>query len=162
MPAMLKDQSWIVLAAGVVFLTNLGGAALWDLDEALYATCARGMWERGDWIVPELPPPFSAEKPPLMFWMMMAGFGAFGVTEFAARLPAALCGIGTALIVYHLGRRFFSREAGLWAGLITASTLIFTVSARAATVDSALTLLTTAAIGLLRPQFPSPSGRGLG
>ena len=34
----------------------------------------------------------------------------------------------------------------MWAGLITASSLIFTVSARAATVDSALVFLTTAAM----------------
>jgi hypothetical protein len=35
-----RHQLWIVAAAGVIFFTNLGGAALWDLDEALWTSCA--------------------------------------------------------------------------------------------------------------------------
>ena len=40
----------------------------------------------------------------------------------------------------------FNPRVGLWAGLITASSIIFTVSARAATVDSALVFVTTLAV----------------
>jgi len=55
-------------------------------------------------------------------------------------------GIGTALLTYHLDALLFRAEVGFWAGLITASTIIFAVSARAATVDAALVFLTNAAI----------------
>ena len=48
MRRQLVHQAAIVLAAGVVFFTNLGGPALWDEDEPLYATCAREMIVRGD------------------------------------------------------------------------------------------------------------------
>ena len=44
----VRYQLWIVAAAGVIFFTNLGGPALLDMDEALYATCAREMLQRGD------------------------------------------------------------------------------------------------------------------
>ena len=62
-----------------------------------------------------------------------------------ARFFSAVMGVGTALAAFHLGRILFNARVGLWAGLITASTIIFTISARAATVDSALTFVTTLA-----------------
>ncbi len=135
-----------MLAAAAMFLANLGAAALWDEDETFYATIAREMADRGDWIVPTFNGSLFPEKPPLMFWLMMGSFKLLGVSEFAARLPAAVLAIGTALATYHLARRLFWANVGFWAGLIVASNVIFAVSARAATVDSALTFLTTMAM----------------
>jgi 4-amino-4-deoxy-L-arabinose transferase-like glycosyltransferase len=143
MRQLVRHQLWITAAAALVFFTNLGATCLWDLDEALYTSIAREMWQRGDWVVPMYNGDMFPEKPPLMFWLMIGGFKLFGVTEFAARFSSAALGIGTALATYHLGRRLFRPEVGLWAGLIVASTIIFTVSARAATVDTALTFATT-------------------
>ena len=57
------------------------------------------------------------DKPPLMFWMMMAAYQVFGVTEFAARLPAAILGVATALATYALGKRRSRWQVGFWAGL---------------------------------------------
>ena len=141
--ASLVQQLIIVVAAAAMYFANLGATALWDLDEALYSSIAREMTARGDWIVPTFNGNLFPEKPPLMFWLMMGSFKALGVSEFAARLPAALLAIGTALTTYHLARRLFSAEVGFWAGLVVSSNIIFTVSARAATVDSALTFITT-------------------
>jgi len=142
----LRHQLWIAAAAAVVLFTNLGAAALWDEDEPLYASCAREMLQRGDWVVPTFNGEMFPEKPPLMFWLMMGCFRLFGVTELAARLSSAVLGVGTALLTYHLGRLLFRAEVGLWAGLIVVTSIIFTVSGRAATVDSALVFLTTAAM----------------
>ncbi len=130
----------------MVLFTNLGAVALWDEDEPLYASCAREMLQRGDWVVPTFNGEVFPEKPPLMFWLMMGSFQLFGVTEFAARFSSAALGVGTALLTYHLGRLLFRAEVGLWAGLIVVTSIIFTVSARAATIDSALVFFTTAAI----------------
>jgi 4-amino-4-deoxy-L-arabinose transferase-like glycosyltransferase len=146
MSQVVRYQLWIAVAASVIFFTNLGAAALFDMDEALYTTCAREMLERGNLIVPWFNGAMFPEKPPLMFWTMMGGFELCGgVDELGARLFSALFGVGTALVAFHLGRILFSARVGLWAGLITASTIVFTISARAATVDSALTFFTTLA-----------------
>ncbi len=149
MHQQVRHQLWIATAAMVVFFTNLGAVALWDEDEPLYASCAREMLQRGDWVVPTFNGEVFPDKPPLMFWLMMSGFQLFGVTEFAARFWSAVLGVGTALVTYHLGRLLFRAEVGLWAGLIVASSIIFTVSARAATVDSALVFVTALAMLLL-------------
>ncbi len=149
MGQQVRYQFWIVVAAVVICFTNLGGTALWDMDEALYASCAREMFQRGDWVVPWFNGHLFPEKPVLMFWTMMTGFELFGVNEFGARFFSAVLGVATALCAFHLGRILANVRVGLWTGLITASTIIFTVSARAATVDSALTFVTTAAFLLL-------------
>ncbi|MBN2022181.1 MAG: glycosyltransferase family 39 protein [Pirellulales bacterium] len=146
MSTMFKHQAWIVVVGLVVFFWNLGAAALFDMDEALYASCAREMAQRGDWVVPWFNGQMFPDKPPLMFWLMMLGTAVFGSTEFAVRAPSALFALGTALATYHIGRRLFRAEVGLWAGVIVSTSIIFTVSARAATVDSALTFAITAAI----------------
>ncbi|MBD3327905.1 phospholipid carrier-dependent glycosyltransferase, partial [Candidatus Peregrinibacteria bacterium] len=110
------------------------------------ASCAREMLQRGDWVVPWFNGEMFPDKPPLMFWNMMAGFALFGQTEFAARFASAVLGVATALLVFHLGKTLFNDRAGFWAGLATASSIIFTVSARAATVDTALTFVITLAL----------------
>jgi 4-amino-4-deoxy-L-arabinose transferase-like glycosyltransferase len=164
----LRHQAWIVLAAVAVFFTNLGVAGLWDKDEPLYAAVALDMHQRGDWVVPMFNGKLFPDKPPLSYWLMIVGYDLFGITEFAVRFWSAIFGIGTALVTYHLGRRLFGPEAGFWAGLVTASTLIFTVSARAATMDSVLVFLTTLAMflfvtaGMLGPREPQPGAEGGG
>jgi 4-amino-4-deoxy-L-arabinose transferase-like glycosyltransferase len=146
MPRSFWHQLWIALAAAVVFFTNLGATHLWDEDEALHASCARGMIVRGDWVTPTFNDELFPDKPPLTFWMSIFSFQVFGINEFAARLPSALCGLLTALVTYHLGRLLFGPRSGFWAGIIVASTVGLTVSARAVTMDAALVLFTTAAL----------------
>ena len=96
MGQQVRYQFWIVAAAVVICFTNLGAPALWDMDEALYASCAREMFQRGDWVVPWFNGHMFPEKPVLMFWTMMTGFELFGVNEFGARFFSAVLGVGTA------------------------------------------------------------------
>jgi len=139
----LRHQAWIVVAAGIVFLTNLGVPSLWDEDETYYATTSREMLQSGDWVMPTFNGEVFPHKPPMMYWMMISGFKLFGVGELGARFWSAVLGIAGALATYHLGRLLFRAEVGFWAGLAMASTLLFTVSARAATADSLLVFVTT-------------------
>jgi 4-amino-4-deoxy-L-arabinose transferase-like glycosyltransferase len=130
----------------VVFFINLGGSRLWDDDETKNATCAREMFQRGDWVVPTFNSELRTDKPPLAYWLMMGAYSVFGVNEFAARLPSALLALGTTLATYRLGRLLFCSRAGLWAALILATSFMFVWVGRAATPDSALIFCTTAAL----------------
>ncbi len=143
----VRYQLWIAAAAGVIFFTNLGGPALFDMDEALYSTCAREMLatRRSDRaLVQRRDVPREAAADVLDHDGRLRDF-RHGKGEWGARFFSAVMGVGTALAAFHLGRILFNARVGLWAGLITASTIIFTISARAATVDSALTFVTTLA-----------------
>jgi 4-amino-4-deoxy-L-arabinose transferase-like glycosyltransferase len=153
-----KQLSLVTLVAAIVMLTNLGGPRLWDRDEPRNAGCAREMLSRGDWIVPTFNARLRTAKPVLLYWGIMAAYSVCGVSEFAARLPSALCAIGTVVCVYLMGRRLFSPQAGVWAGIALATSLMFGVAGRAATPDSVLIFCTTLAItiyvlGTFGPRF---------
>ena len=138
----------LVALAAVVFLTGLGGTRLWDDDETFFAQTAREMYERGDMVVPWFNQTLFAHKPPFMYWMMIGAFQVFGVTEFASRLPSAMFGIASVLLVWRLGRILYSPRVGFWAGIILATSLNFVVIARAATCDAELLVFCTLALYL--------------
>ncbi len=135
-----------ILAAGVVFFFNLGGPRLWDRDEPRNAGCAWEMIQRGDWVTPYFNGEIRDHKPVLLYWFMMSAYAVFGVSEFAARFWSALAGVGTVALTFDLTRRWVSGRAGLWAGVMLASCMMFPVAARAATPDSLLIFFTTAAL----------------
>ena len=129
-----------------MFLTNLGGSRLWDDDEPKNARCGAEMLERGEWVVPTFNDELRDHKPVLLYWAMIASYSAFGVNEFAARLPSALSCLAVAVMCYHMGRLLFDRSVGLAAGLLLSCGLMFAVLARAATPDGVLMVGTTSAL----------------
>lgn len=142
----LRHQAIIVIIAGLVLFTNLGGPRLWDRDEPRNAGCAAEMFQRGDWVVPVFNAELRAHKPVLLYWLIMSAYTVFGVNEFSARFWSAVLAMGTALATYHIGRRFFNARVGLWAGIILATSLMFDVAGRAATPDSVLIFFSTLAL----------------
>jgi 4-amino-4-deoxy-L-arabinose transferase-like glycosyltransferase len=143
MGIQIRHQFLIVVTAVFVFFTGLGAARLWDEDEPEFARVAREMMLRDDWVMPTYNFRLFPDKPALLYWLMIGSYNLFGVTEFAARFPSAVLAVGTALLTYHLGRRLFRPQVGLWAGLVMATNLMFAVIGRAATFDSTLVFVTT-------------------
>ena len=77
----------LVLVGAGLNLPFLGRAGLWDMDEGLNAEAARQMAATGDWVVPTFNGELRSAKPVLLYWLEAAAYRAFGVSEFAARLP---------------------------------------------------------------------------
>lgn len=146
MKQLARHYALIVTFAAVVLFTNLGGPRLWDRDEPRNAGCTAEMLAAGDWVVPVFNAELRGDKPILIYWLMMAAYGVFGVNEFGARFWSAALGVGTALTTYHVGRRLFNPSVGLWGGLILSTTIMFDVAGRAATPDSPLIFFSTAAL----------------
>ncbi|MBK8500472.1 MAG: glycosyltransferase family 39 protein [Flavobacteriales bacterium] len=116
MPARGRAQWIIVVVAALLFVPGLGAVHLFDWDEINFAEIAREMVVSGDWLRPQMHfEPFH-EKPPLFMWLQALSMKAFGVGEFAARFPNAICGILTLLILYRIGEQLRGRVFGmLWA-----------------------------------------------
>lgn len=91
-------------------------------DEARFTLLARDMLRRGAWIAPEVEGQPYRNKPLLFPWII-AGLSVLGgaVTERTAQLPAAAAAVVAAVFTLCLGARLFDRRAGLWAGLILAT-----------------------------------------
>src|ERR1700694_4814038 len=103
---MLAKRGWLFLFLSIAafYLWGLGSLPLVGPDEPRYAEVAREMLARHDLITPTLGGLPWFEKPPLLYWLMMASYRIFGVSEFSARLGPAICGLLTGFLVYWIGK----------------------------------------------------------
>jgi 4-amino-4-deoxy-L-arabinose transferase-like glycosyltransferase len=108
----------IVLIAAAIFVPFIGNCPLFDWDEVNFAECAREMLASSDYSHVQLNYRPFWEKPPFFIWMQALSMNLFGVNEFAARFPNALCSIATFITLYYAGKRFHSPGFGvLWCVL---------------------------------------------
>jgi len=137
---------------------GLGRLPLVGPDEPRYAEVARAMFATGDYISPRLAGCLWFEKPALTYWMAAASYHLFGANEFAARLPAALLALATALFIYYAISRTLSSRLGFIAAIVLVTSGIFLGLARAISTDMPLTATMSFALiaGYL---FTQSSGR---
>jgi 4-amino-4-deoxy-L-arabinose transferase-like glycosyltransferase len=106
-----------LLLVGALYLGCMGAPRLFDQIDGQYAGAAREMVTRGDLLVPTQDGVPRLQKPPLLYWLEVASFQAFGINEFAARLPLVLSALG------------WFAMAGLFAWRITGRPVAGTVAA---------------------------------
>ena len=148
MPSSRFHGWFVALAAALVLLVRLGGQALWDDDEPKNAACSLAMLDAGDWVVPTFNGRLRIEKPPLVNWLQIAGFTAFGRNETGARIGSALLTVGTCLLTWRIGCRLVGPTPGLLGGLAMATCVWTAVGGRAATPDAPLLFFTTLSLFL--------------
>jgi 4-amino-4-deoxy-L-arabinose transferase-like glycosyltransferase len=135
-PHLLK----IWLAIGVVALAiHLGSVPLMDADEGRNAEVAREMAETNDYVMPRLAGLPYLDKPVVYFAAEAAAMEVLGPTELAARLPAYLFTIATALVLFFHARNVIAPIVFLSMPLVVAF-------ARTVIFDSALMFFTTVAL----------------
>jgi 4-amino-4-deoxy-L-arabinose transferase-like glycosyltransferase len=140
-------------------LWGLGLLPLVGPDEPRYAEVAREMFARHDLITPTLGGLPWFDKPPLLYWLMMAGYRVFGVSEYAARVGPAVCGLLTAVFVYWIGNTIQDTgalssqdeehgrdELGGYCALAWLSSLGPIVFSRGASFDIVVTMTITGAL----------------
>lgn len=99
-----------------LFLPWLGNIHLFDWDEINFAEAAREMLVSKDYLNVQIDFWPFWEKPPLFIWMQALAMNVFGITEFAARLPNAICGALVLPLLYTVGRQLRGHVFGLsWA-----------------------------------------------
>ena len=151
----LAKWVWLLLFLAVIafYFYGLGHMPFVGPDEPRYAQVAREMFLRGDLITPTLGGLTWFEKPPLLYWMMMASFRLFGISEWAARLGPALSGLLTVFAVFWTGKRVCRSSieyqmTGLapWSAIVVASTLGIIVFSRGVSFDIVVTMTTAWAL----------------
>lgn len=122
----LLIQLLIALFAGLLFIPFLGGIHLFDWDEINFAESAREMIVTGDYLNVQINYLSFWEKPPLFIWMQVLSMKVFGINEFAARFPNAICGIVTLLVLFNIGRKLRDQQFGIiWVLAYLGSVLPF-------------------------------------
>lgn len=145
-PSAVWMMAVLLLAICASLVGLIGGPALGD-HETLVALCARNMRLSGDWIVPRFMDIPWTRKPPLPYWMaaavsyLLPGEPHTGlpVTPLAARLPSALAGLGTILLLWKLGALMFGARTGLIAAVLASSSILVLKYSPDATAEMPLT-----------------------
>lgn len=95
----------VILAALIVltffrFFYKLGDEVVHETDEAWYAVNVAEMLESGNWIVPTTYHRVDyGSKPPLKLWMDLILSSLIGISEWSIRLPSAIAGFLSYLIL---------------------------------------------------------------
>ena len=124
----------VLLSLGILttlaYFLNLGINNIWTPNESFYAEAVREMMESGNYL--ELfynyEPRFN--KPPMLYWLIALSGSIFGLTEFAVRLPIALCGLGTVWLTYKMGQLLANQKLGIIAAIVVAFSFQFVINAR--------------------------------
>lgn len=150
-PRALVAAALVVAAAVVLFFTRLEGTGLWAPDEPRYAQVAEEVrahetgW-RGLVVLHLNGAPYD-QKPPLYFWLAaLAGAPLGRVTEWAARAPSALAGVGCVALCFVFGARLLGARTAVLAAALLLTSQELAHLARRVQLDVVLTWLETAAL----------------
>jgi len=162
-PSTLAKRVCLLLFAAIIvfYFYGLGKLPLLGPDEPRYAQVAREMFLNRDLITPTLGGHTWFEKPALLYWMIVASFKVFGVSEWSARLGPAVCGLLTIVAVWCIGRATGGGFA-FWAVVVNSSCLGLIVFSRAASFDVVITMTSTWALAFfLLHELPSTKNKRL-
>jgi len=146
----LKYIKYVVLAALIYFplFGHLDALPIRIWDEARVVINAYEMLNDGDYIVTHYKglPDMWNTKPPLLVWIQVFFMKIFGVNELAVRLPSALAGLFTGIVLLIFSRKYLKST---WFGLIAVFVLITSYgyinvhATRTGDYDALLALFTT-------------------
>lgn len=123
-----------VLFAGGLFLARLGERSLWS-EEVRWAQIPREMIQSGDYFRPTINGHTYYDKPLGSYWLVLAFAGGGDVSEFAARLPCAMAGVLSVLLVTLIARRLYDGLTGNLAGACLATSFSIVFFSRHASAD---------------------------
>ena len=126
-----------------LWIARLGAAPLFDVDEGAFAEATRELTVGHDWGSTTLNGVDRFDKPILIYWFQAISLKLFGVNEFAARLPSALCAFLWCLAIGQFAWRRFGPQVAIAAAGILATSVGPMLIGRAATADALLNLLLT-------------------
>ena len=110
----LAIKIFILTGSALLFIPFLGNVHLFDWDEINFAECAREMIVTGEYSRVMINYQPFWEKPPLFFWLQAISMNIMGVNELAARLPNAICGTITLLMLFNIGSKLYDKQFGLF------------------------------------------------
>jgi len=119
----------------LIFVPFWGQVHLFDWDEINFAESAREMLLSSDFLNVQIDYNVFWEKPPLFIWMQALSMKIFGVNEFAARLPNAICGAFTLLVLFNFGRHVYGQKFGLLWVLVYVGSILPLVYFKSGIID---------------------------
>ncbi len=133
-------QLLLVAIGALLFIPFIGSVHLFDWDEINFAESAREMLLTHNYRMVQINFQPFYEKPPLFIWLQALSMHYFGINAFAARLPNAICGIVTMLVVFNVGRYVFKSQLGILWALFFACSLLPQIYFKSGIIDPVFNL----------------------
>jgi len=149
----LRTYGLVALMGLCLFLPYLGKAHLFDWDEINFAEAAREMVVTGNYSTVQINFQPFWEKPPLFIWLQAASFNAFGVNDYAARLPNALVGVAMLCTLLWVHKRNGNVTAGWWSALLFVGSYLSHFYSKSALIDPLFNLLMFTSVVFLARYF---------
>ena len=108
----------LIALAALLHVVTVGTGDLYSETEGQYAGAAREMVASHNWLLPTNNGIPRLQKPPLLYWLIIASYKILGVNEAAARLPVALAVVATVALIFLIGEKLSHYWRGFIAGLI--------------------------------------------
>lgn len=166
----LLDRPWLPVA--LLLLPVVFVLPPLPIDETRYLTVAWEMRQGGDFLVPHLNGELYAQKPPLLFWLINAGWSLTGPADWTGRALALACSLlGLVLIrriVLQLGESETAARNAMWimAGIawfaVFATAIMFDVLLAACVLIALLGVLDLADGRMARGVLIAGAGIGIG
>lgn|GEM_PF-1683969 len=139
----------IILICGILLFLGLNKRGFWVPDETRYLAVSKEILDSGDCVTLRLNGTIYREKPPVFFWLISISAFLFGrFSEFSARLPSAVAGLGGILITYLFAQKLFNKKVAFLSSLILVSSLAYFAASRWVILDPVLTFFAVSAIYL--------------
>ena len=136
----------VILICLLVYVPGLFRPALLDDADATHAEAAREMVASGDYVTLHVNGIRYLEKAPLPYWLAGLSDKAFGVSEFATRLPGVLAVLLSIALASAWALQAFGRAAGIYAGLFVTTCVGFYLFTRIFIPEVLLSLLIGASL----------------
>jgi 4-amino-4-deoxy-L-arabinose transferase-like glycosyltransferase len=108
----------LIALAALLHIVTIGTGDLYSETEGQYAGAAREMVASHNSLLPTNDGIPRLQKPPLLYWLIIASYKILGVNEAAARLPVALAVVATVALIFLTGEKLSDYWRGFIAGLI--------------------------------------------
>jgi len=109
----------ILIALGVLLhFGTIGIGDLYSETEGQYAAAAREMIQSDQYLLPTNDSIPRLQKPPLLYWLIVASYRVFGINTAATRVPIAFSVVATVAFTFLIGERLADYWRGFAAGLI--------------------------------------------
>jgi len=103
----------LVVVGASLRLINLEQSSFW-VEEVKHVYSAKSFLEKGEFA---LPSGLEYKRALPFTFLVSVSFKIFGINEFAARLPSAIFGTLSILLVFFVGKGLFNERVGLIAAL---------------------------------------------
>jgi 4-amino-4-deoxy-L-arabinose transferase-like glycosyltransferase len=155
----LRRAALVTLFAALLVLPPLGSRQIVTGDEARFAVLAQDMLKRDTWLDARVRNQRYRNKPLLYPWAIkVLSLPRGRVTETTAQLPIAVAALIAVFFVTILGQQLYSPRAGVWAGLITATSYGFFAHSQILLPDMLVVACGVAALSAFWASVGGPAG----